>query len=70
MRRVATDTKGNCCELTGVDQFESFPRGFWVTVKLQPKVIGSGDESQAQHGRAGEGPQDMGHVVFAVVNLI
>lgn len=32
-------------------------------------MVGGGDERQAQHGRAGEGAQDVGCVVFAVIDL-
>ena len=32
-------------------------------------MVGGGDQSQAQHGGAGEGPQDVGSVVPAVVDL-
>ena len=54
---------------TGVDQFEALPVVLRVGVELQPDVVGGGDQSQAQHGGAGEGPQDVGGVVPAVVDL-
>lgn len=55
--------------LTWVDKFESFPGALWVAVKLQPQVVRGGDQRQSQHGRACECSQDVGCVVFAVINL-
>lgn len=55
--------------LTWVDKFESFPGALWVAVKLQPQVVRGGDQRQSQHGRACERSQDVGCVVFAVINL-
>lgn len=55
--------------LTWVDQLESFAGALRVTVELQPQVVGGGDERQPQHGRAGEGAQDVRCVVFAVIDL-
>lgn len=55
--------------LTWVDQFEPLAGILWIAVELQPQVVGCGDEGQPQHGWTGKGAQDVGRVVFAVIDL-